>query len=79
MSKKPPVVYAYDGTGLTGESAYLWALFLAHEADMADDYAAYDKWRHLVDSLKPRSDVPVPASFYCGDLMDAIEGYNKND
>ena len=75
-NKKPPIVFTYNGTGLTGDSAYLWALFLANEADMAEDYVAYDKWRQIVDCLKPQPNMPVTSSFYCKDLMDEIERYS---
>jgi len=51
-------------------------LFLANEADMAEDYVAYDKWRKIVDCLKPQPNMPVTSSFYCKDLMDEIERYS---
>ena len=79
MSKKPPVVFTYNGTGLTGESAYLWALFLAREAEMDDNLKEFAKWKHMADSLRPRESVPLPANFYSGDLMNAIEKYTDHD
>jgi len=45
MSKVPYIERSYGDSGLTGECAYLWALFLANEADMADDTFEYSKWK----------------------------------
>jgi len=78
MSKIPYVERDYVGCGLKGECAYLWALFLANEADMADDYVAYDTWKTIVNQLKPMTGKPIPASVYYADLEDAIEKYTVN-
>jgi len=74
---KVPYVERPNGysIGLTGECAYVWAVFLCNEADMADDHEAYDRWRTLVDQLKPAPDKPIPACMWCNDLEDAIEKY----
>ena len=75
MSKIPYVERDYVGGGLKGECAYLWALFLANEADMADDYVAYDKYMTIVDQLRPKQGVPMPSSVHYSDLEDAIQKY----
>ena len=66
MSKVPYVErpYGYE-IGLTGECAYLWACFLANEADMADDTFGYDKWKSMVDDLAPKQGKPIPAAVHC--------------
>jgi hypothetical protein len=77
MSKLPHVErpHEYTGVGLTGECAYLWAVFLANEADMADDPIAYDTYKTMVDQLKPKAGKPTPAAVYFADLEDAIARY----
>lgn len=75
MNKVPYVERAYDGGGLTGECAYLWALFLRNEADMEDDQISYSKWQAIVETLEPKSGKPVPASVHYADLEDAVEKY----
>lgn len=77
MTKKlPPLIYTHDATGLTGSSAYLWALFLAREADRKKDFVAYDKWRSVIDWLKPETHGSLAtSSFYSVDLMNAIQEY----
>ena len=81
MSKVPyverPMLWQGEGIGLTGECAYLWALFLANEADMSDDTFEYDKWKTMVDDLAPKSGKPPPAAVYCTDLEKALEQYTK--
>ena len=80
MSKVPYVErpYGYE-TGLTGECAYLWALFLANEADMEDDQVAYDKWKTVVDQLAPKQGKPVPAAVHYAALEDAIKQYSTRE
>ena len=75
MSKIPPVLRCPMSNGLTGECAYLWSVFLANEADMRDDYVAYDKFKTFADQLKPKKGFPTPASVYYGELEDAITEY----
>jgi len=80
MSKLPYVERPKGySIGLTGECAYVWALFLSNEANMEDDHEAYDRWRVLVDQLKPAPNKPTPAGIWCNDLEDAIERYTHND
>lgn len=79
MSKVPSIQRPYGyTTGLTGESAYLWALFLMNEADMSDDYLAYDTWKACVESLSPKQGKPVPAVVHYAKLEEAIEKYGLN-
>jgi len=76
MSKLPPVQRPYlSDTGLTGESAYLWAVFLANEADMADDYIAYDKWKAAAETLAPAKGKATPAAVHYPILEEAIKTY----
>lgn len=77
MCKVPYVERAYMGTGLTGECAYLWACFLANEADMADDYIAYDKWKTIVEQLQPKQGKAIPASVHYHALEEAIKKYER--
>lgn len=76
MSKLPPVIRPYDSEiGLTGESAYLWALFLMNEADMNDDGLGYSTWKTLVDMLKPAKGKPITAAVYINDIEEALKTY----
>ena len=79
MSKVPhverPLLWQGEGIGLTGECAYLWALFLSNEADMEDDTFAYAKWKTMVDELAPKQGKPIPVAVYYNDLEEAINQY----
>jgi len=77
MAKLPPIERPYlnSDQGLTGESAYLWALFLMNEADMNDDHLEYSTWKDIVDTLKPAKGKPIPAAVYIHDLEEALENY----
>ena len=77
MSKVPYIERAYGGAGLTGECAYLWAVFLANEADMADDIVNYDKFKAMAEQLAPKSGVPVAASVHFPALEEEISKYNN--
>ena len=77
MNKIPYIERDYIGGGLKGECAYVWALFLADEADMSGDVVAYDTWRTIADQLKPRAGVPTPSSVYYSDLEDAITEWSR--
>jgi hypothetical protein len=78
MSKVPYVERDYVGGGLKGECAYLWALFLANEADMSGDVVAYDRYKALVDELAPKPGKAVPSSVHFAALEEAIEKYDRN-
>ena len=65
MSKVPYIERSYGDSGLTGECAYLWALFLANEADMEDDTFGYSKWKSLAEQLTPSEGKPMPATSLC--------------
>lgn len=59
--------------GLTGESAYQWALFLAENYLFdSNDPLLYDRFRSIAESLKPAPNKPVVASFHCKDLEKEI-------
>jgi len=83
MSKVPyverPMLWQGEGIGLTGECAYLWALFLANEADMEDNTFEYAKWKTMVDELTPKPGKPVPAAVYYYDLEEKMKKYVKVD
>ena len=79
MSKIPYIQRAYDGSGLTGECAYLWALFLANEADMADDQVKYDKFKAMAETLTPKEGVAVPASVHYPALEEEISKYETRE
>jgi len=79
MNKIPYVERDYIGGGLKGDCAYVWAVFLAEEADMSGDYTAYDTWRTIADQLKPRQGVPIPASVHYSELEDAIAEWTNNE
>jgi hypothetical protein len=75
MSKIPYVDRGYGNYGLTGECAFLWALFLMNEADMADDNIAYDKWKACAETLQPREGKPTPAVVHYAALEEEIAKY----
>lgn len=77
MSKLPYIERSPMSGGLTGECAYLWAVFLAHEADMRDDYIEYDKYKTIADQLTPKQGVPMPASVHYTELENAIARYTN--
>lgn len=79
MSKVPYIERAYGGTGLTGECAYLWALFLANEADMADDIIKYDKFKAVAEQLAPKEGRAIPASVHYPALEEEISKYNTRE
>ena len=76
---KIPYVERSLNSGLKGECAYLWCLFLANEADMKDDVAAFDKWKAMADTLAPKPGTPVPDSVHYPELEDAIGKYYDGD
>lgn len=60
--------------GLTGESAYKWAVFLAENYLFDnDDPLLYDRFRSIAESLEPKPGKPVVASFHCKDLEKEIK------
>lgn len=76
MSKVPYIERPFDwDTGLTGECAYLWALFLANEADMSDDYISYDKFKAIAEQLAPKEGRAIPTAVHIQKLEEAIENY----
>jgi hypothetical protein len=77
MGKLPPVERGFLGAGITGESAYVWALFLKNEADMEDDQISYSKWTSLEEQLRPEPGRPMPATVHIAALEDAIERYTN--
>jgi len=79
MSKIPYIDRGYGNYGLTGECAFLWALFLMNEADMADDNIAYDKWKAMAESLQPREGVATPATVHYAALEEEISKYEARE
>ena len=76
MGKVPYIERPYAGVGLTGECAYLWALFLANEADMADDIVNYDKFKSMAEQLAPKKGVAVPAAVFYPALEEEMSKYD---
>ena len=78
MAKVPYIERPFDwDTGLTGECAYLWALFLANEADMADDYISYDTFKGIAEQLAPKDGKAIPTAVHIQKLEEAIESYES--
>lgn len=77
MNKLPYIERPYNNIGLTGECAYLWALFLANEADMSDDIINYDKFKAIAEDLAPKSGKATPACVVYHALESKIEEYTK--
>jgi hypothetical protein len=78
MNKLPPVIRPYNSNiGLTGESAYLWACFIAHEADMDGDVILYDEFKTIADQLAPKPGKPTPACAVYQSLERMIEEYTQ--
>jgi len=75
--KLPPVERESFMGGLTGDSAYKWALFLAEEADMIGDVFGYSRFKSIAESLEPKPGKPRVSGFYCKDLEEAIEAWTK--
>lgn len=63
--------------GLTGDSAYQWALFLADESDMIGDTFGYSRFKSIAESLEPKPGKPSVAGFYCQDLEEAIKAWTE--
>jgi len=63
--------------GLTGDSAYQWALFLAEEADMIGDTFGYSRFKSIAESLEPKEGKPSVSGFYCKDLEEAIKAWTE--
>lgn len=72
--KLPSVQRDKIAGGLTGESAYQWALFLADEADMIGDTFGYSRFKSIAETLTSE---PKPVSFRCKDLEEAIKAWTE--
>ena len=77
QGRKPFIERDRMSTGLTGECAYVWCVWLANEADINGDYIAYDRWKHLADALKPKQGTPVPSSVHIADLEEEINKFSS--
>lgn len=77
MNKIPYVDRDSMNGSLRGECAYVWAVFLANEADMADDVVAYDKWKTIADQLRPLAQRPMVSSVHYVELENAIEEWTN--
>ena len=75
MNKVPYVERCPMSGGLKGECAYLWALFIANEADMDGDYVTHDRFKTIADQLAPKKGVPIPSSVHYSDLENVIAKY----
>ena len=77
MNKIPYVERCSISSGLKGECAYLWCLFLANEADMRDDVFAYDRWKSMAEQMSPRPGTPIPSSVHIEALEKEIENWTS--
>ena len=77
MSKLPYIERCSMSSGLTGECAYVWACFIANEADMDGDYVTYDEFKTIADQLAPKPGKPTPSSVHYQALEDKIQEYMK--
>lgn len=78
MNKLPLVIRPYNSNiGLTGESAYEWACFIADEADIEGDFIRYDKFKAIAEQLAPMPGKPTPCSVVYQSLETAIKEYIK--
>jgi len=78
MNKLPPVIRPYNSNiGLTGESAYLWACFIANEADMDGDYIVYDEFKTIADQLAPKPGKATPSCVVYQSLETKIQEYTQ--
>jgi len=78
--KLPSVERSRLSGGLTGDSAYKWAVFLAENYLFDnDDPLLYDRFRSIAESLEPKKGKPVVASFHCRDLEEAIQKWKRSE
>ena len=77
MNKIPYVERDSMSGGIKGECAYLWCAFLANEADMNDDIVELDKWKYLLERLKPEVYRPMVSSVHIAELEDVIERWTN--
>lgn len=79
MAGKIPTVHrdALNG-GLTGDSAYKWALFVADEYLFdPEHHLLYDTFTAMAQSLKPAKGKAQVASFHSQALEAEIEKWSK--
>jgi len=79
MNKVPYIERGYDEYGLTGECAFLWALFLMREHEMDDAPFAYDKWKACAETLQPKEGKPTPAVVHYAALEEEIAKYTAQE
>jgi len=74
VASKIPTVHRCPMTGgVTGESAYKWAMFLADEYSFDDDNPLmYDVFYSMAESLKPVKGKATPASVHSNRLEKEI-------
>lgn len=74
MASKIPTVQRCQMTGgLTGESAYKWAMFLADEYLFdSDDPLLYDVYTAMAEGLRPVKGKATPASVHSNRLEKEI-------
>jgi len=79
MAGKIPSVHRCTVTGgLTGESAYKWAKFIAEEYLFdPDNHLLYDTFTAMAESLEPKKGKAVVASFTSKRLEDEIAKWSK--
>jgi hypothetical protein len=71
--KIPTVQRDMISGGLTGESAYKWALFIADEYSFdSDDPLLYDVFKSMAESLEPKPGKATVSSFHSNQLEKEI-------
>ena len=80
MASKIPTVHRCQMTGgLTGESAYKWAMFLADEYLFdSDDPLLYDVYTAMAEGLRPVKGKATVASFCSFMLEKEIEKWTQS-
>lgn len=80
MAGRIPTVHRCSVTGgLTGESAYKWAMFLADEYSFDyDSPLMYDVFKSMADSLAPVKGKAIPSSFHSNRLEQEITKWTQS-
>lgn len=79
MSRIPAVQRCSISGGLTGESAYKWAKFIADEYLFdPDNPLMYDVFTSMAESLEPKKGKPVVSSFHSNRLEQEISKWTQS-
>lgn len=80
MAGRIPTVHrCFVSGGLTGDSAYKWAMFLADEYSFdSDNPLMYDVFKSMADSLAPVNGKATPSSFHSNRLEQEILKWTRS-